>query len=390
MGWATNIFPLLIVVSGPPFTGLFIYSPGPGAGNLIASITAQAGTDPYGNHYAAGISSYDGFGGQTELFGALIQLSSGLNILQKINPQGYVTYSPNAAAGNLVASIAPAAFTDAYGNSVLAGFVTYTQSAPFIASQVFNGQIQFWQAASQAGPWTASGPLILDGSLLSLASGSQTAVQASLQLSGGATQAATLAAFSGPVALPNEAIPSNALTLNASILFASGGHLKTVSTATGGDGGTYGTERVIQEINGTLPQVISSTSQVNVQGLSVPVAAGKYRIRGRLSCTMGGSAGPMGRLVITGPAITQMEVGYWSAQNNPGAATLFTATQTAIGTLTVLTSVNQGAGSGFTVLFDGTVTFSAAGTMTLAAAESLITSVSWQINANSYWEIAPE
>src|ERR1700729_2494124 len=36
--------------------GLFVYAPGPGPGNLIASIAAEAGTDPYGNTYPAGIS----------------------------------------------------------------------------------------------------------------------------------------------------------------------------------------------------------------------------------------------------------------------------------------------------------------------------------------------
>lgn len=59
MTWGSNVFPLLIVTSGGGFTGLFVYSPAPGPGNLIASIAAQAGTDPFGNAYRAGITSYD-------------------------------------------------------------------------------------------------------------------------------------------------------------------------------------------------------------------------------------------------------------------------------------------------------------------------------------------
>jgi hypothetical protein len=35
--------------------GLFVYAPGPGPGNLIASIAAEAGTDQYGNSYPGGI-----------------------------------------------------------------------------------------------------------------------------------------------------------------------------------------------------------------------------------------------------------------------------------------------------------------------------------------------
>lgn len=53
----TNLIILIEQVSG--FSGLFGYSPAPGAGNLIFSITANAGTDPYGNKYVAGVGSYD-------------------------------------------------------------------------------------------------------------------------------------------------------------------------------------------------------------------------------------------------------------------------------------------------------------------------------------------
>jgi len=39
-------------------TGIFVYSGTPGAGDLVASIVHNAGTDQYGNHYLAGIASY--------------------------------------------------------------------------------------------------------------------------------------------------------------------------------------------------------------------------------------------------------------------------------------------------------------------------------------------
>lgn len=48
----------VLVVGGGAGSGIFVYSPAPGAGNLIASITAAAGTDPFGNAYKAGITSY--------------------------------------------------------------------------------------------------------------------------------------------------------------------------------------------------------------------------------------------------------------------------------------------------------------------------------------------
>jgi len=58
MTWGNNVFPLVIVYSttGTP-TGLFVYSPTPGPGNLIASITNSA-TDPYGNATASVIAAY--------------------------------------------------------------------------------------------------------------------------------------------------------------------------------------------------------------------------------------------------------------------------------------------------------------------------------------------
>lgn len=56
-GWSNQRVDLIILqesVSG--FSGLFGYSPNIGPGNLIFSIAAAAGTDPYGNSYPAGLS----------------------------------------------------------------------------------------------------------------------------------------------------------------------------------------------------------------------------------------------------------------------------------------------------------------------------------------------
>jgi len=58
MPWGNNFFPLLIVSAGGGFTGLFIYSPGPGNGNLILSEAAAAGTDPFGNAYRQGLELF--------------------------------------------------------------------------------------------------------------------------------------------------------------------------------------------------------------------------------------------------------------------------------------------------------------------------------------------
>jgi hypothetical protein len=58
--WSNNTSSLIVLieeVSG--FSGIFGYSPAPGAGSLVFSLSAAAGTDPYGNKYPVGLTVYD-------------------------------------------------------------------------------------------------------------------------------------------------------------------------------------------------------------------------------------------------------------------------------------------------------------------------------------------
>lgn len=62
--WSNQVQNLIVLeeaVSG--YSGLFGYSPTPGLGNLIVSSTAAAGTDPYGNAYLEGFTTYEDIGG---------------------------------------------------------------------------------------------------------------------------------------------------------------------------------------------------------------------------------------------------------------------------------------------------------------------------------------
>lgn len=52
-------FIVVIIEAGTEGSGLFVYDPTPAAGNLIASIAATSGTDPYGNNYVSGMVTYD-------------------------------------------------------------------------------------------------------------------------------------------------------------------------------------------------------------------------------------------------------------------------------------------------------------------------------------------
>lgn len=60
MGWNNQAVSLIILIEQVTgYSGLFGYSPTVGPGNLIFSLAAAAGTDPYGNSYPQGLSMAD-------------------------------------------------------------------------------------------------------------------------------------------------------------------------------------------------------------------------------------------------------------------------------------------------------------------------------------------
>ena len=65
-----------------------------------------------------------------------------------------LVYSPTAAAGNLISSIAAQAGTDSFGNHFLAGTASYSS----IACNLTGGGISFYTGSLSAG-WTLSGQL---------------------------------------------------------------------------------------------------------------------------------------------------------------------------------------------------------------------------------------
>jgi hypothetical protein len=77
----------------------------------------------------------------------------------EINANGEFFYSGTPALGNLTQSIVSgAAGFDSYGNNYLAGNTSYGPFAgAFTATQVLQGVITFYQATTEAGPWTATG-----------------------------------------------------------------------------------------------------------------------------------------------------------------------------------------------------------------------------------------
>lgn len=72
---------------------------------------------------------------------------------------GYLlVYSGSPEAGNLIASIAGEAFTDAYGNNVLQGVGSYQAS---FASALNAGSVEFY-TGSLSGGWSLAGEIETD------------------------------------------------------------------------------------------------------------------------------------------------------------------------------------------------------------------------------------
>lgn len=78
---------------------------------------------------------------------SVIQLFAGNTI---INPNGAFTYSGTPAAGNLIASQAPASGTDSFGNHYLIGVVSYGST---FATQLGQGFVTLYSGSLAAG-WT--------------------------------------------------------------------------------------------------------------------------------------------------------------------------------------------------------------------------------------------
>jgi hypothetical protein len=144
--WSNQQVSLIVLTEETTgFSGLFGYSPTVGTGNLIFSVAARAGTDPYGNAYPQGLSITLG-----SISGATISGSTFEGTDFIINSSGEFFYSGTPAAGNLVESVAPSAGSDAFGNKYLAGQATYGSG---FATTLAAGFVAFYTGSLTAG-WT--------------------------------------------------------------------------------------------------------------------------------------------------------------------------------------------------------------------------------------------
>jgi hypothetical protein len=176
--WSNQVVSLIVLTEQTTgFSGLFGYSPTVGAGNLIFSVAARAGTDPYGNAYPQGLSITLG-----SISGATISGSTFEGTDFIINSSGEFFYSGTPAAGNLASSDAPAAGTDAFGNNYVAGHASYAAS---FAAALNAGFVAFY-TGSLAGGWTQGATIETDsgGDLLLFSSATIDLTGSDVQING--------------------------------------------------------------------------------------------------------------------------------------------------------------------------------------------------------------
>lgn len=159
-----------VIVSGTG-SGIFVYSPTVGAGNLVASLAANSGTDPFGNFYPAGLNVGKISSGHTHINtdGSIDINNSASQLIATIFPadQALLFYSPGGGANTLLQSVASASGTDQFGNKFLSGVTTYSHPAipdiPWIATQYGSAGLSYFQATDETTGWSvndASGRLM--------------------------------------------------------------------------------------------------------------------------------------------------------------------------------------------------------------------------------------
>jgi hypothetical protein len=172
---------------------------------------------------------------------------------------------------------------------------------------------------------------------------------------------------------------SNTATLL--ILGDSGSGSPGLTVISGADGNTYDTQRRTQLLasNQIIDQIAGNPQTI----LSWPVAAGTYRIHGFLECQQGATTVAQG-LGFTGPAGSGRIQYYYVEQ-------AVTAQQFSINSntsLAVTATPAYGTGDTFSWVFDGVITFTAAGTLAVVGTSATVTET-FTVISGSFADLMP-
>lgn len=319
---------LVIIFGTGSGAGLFVYSPAPGAGNLIASIAAANGTDSFGNAYDAGIVSY------TPSATAVAQLISGhLNV----GSPGQIAGTGGASPGLLGLLLStPGAVT------VNSGLASAADTAAFVdvLSATANGGGQ--RAVS------IGGPLVLSGESGSFPQQSQ----------------ATLISNSisnYPVVKPGLSGDTNAYRL---------GKIRAFNTS---------------------DTTINSTTDFSIGSAWNVVANVWYEVRVSADVKMGTAAGSLAKIGFVksgGATVSDCRVRYSTMQNDNATAHAVLGT-TSDNTLGYYTTPGLAASTDYIIRAEGMVQFSAGGTVQFSASEGTL-GASWTLIHPSFASLEPD
>lgn len=133
--WSNQLTGLVVIsASVGGFSGFFVYSPAPGFGNLIASVTASSGTDPYGNAYLQGFTTYN--------------IGSPNSFAESLNGGDTLFYSATSAAGP---------WTQAIQMSLVAGIPASDSLLLLTGLGIQSSPNGAWQQATLEPGFSASG-----------------------------------------------------------------------------------------------------------------------------------------------------------------------------------------------------------------------------------------
>lgn len=186
-GWAIKIdgsaeFNDVVIRGGTTLSGISLYYDGtPALGNLVASIAAAAGTDDFGNAYAAGITTYSSSPGATinqfenqstwndTVNGSGIQITvAGGSVLMEFEPNTVagVTWDHGAIGAGLANRLGtntPTTFVSSPKNTTFGGTAAsislygYPQTSIDVSSEAIIDAARTWVTSSTAwitGAWT--------------------------------------------------------------------------------------------------------------------------------------------------------------------------------------------------------------------------------------------
>lgn len=131
-GWSSTVQTRVVITEIDGSAGLFFYSPDVGAGTLVGSWTAQAGTDPYSNAYPAGLQIQDG------------QSTILLSELQSLATMTLGTGNPNIFSDAMLQASASGTGSTEFDQLFLAGAVELVQddnSGLYITSSSSGGTV---------------------------------------------------------------------------------------------------------------------------------------------------------------------------------------------------------------------------------------------------------